>query len=1219
MRKIQLVKLKKILFSALLTIGALTEASAVHAVVSQAPLNLVEGVSPNIILTLDESGSMSWGHIPDAGATAYDNLIGDYNTKRYRANNTNPMYYSPHIIYEIPPAFQLNGNEYTLSTSFTSAPMNGFNPSGTKVNLSNNYRVIREHRIPSGTLNYASHPSGVGGGVNTGTTAYYYEFDGSLIKTAATRNSPAIMCDGLINDFDAGGEKCYSIRYVDQTSAYDKNGGRLRYSDGALVDGRQNFAIWYSFYRSRALATLSAASIAFYDLSSNIRFTWQDLATCTSFTDTTSGSGKCYANSLKPFSVKHRGEFYSWLRNLSFSSSTPLPAAMRRAGEYLKTDTPWKMNPQGAEIGGKNSENTRENTLACRSSYHVMMTDGIWNPAGTDPSSFLQDSSTFTTPTGTKYTARYYSAIKPFYDSKTKTLADFAMHYWATDLRADLENKVPSFTPFKNKDIAKEYWDPRNNPAEWQHMSNFIMGLGLTTSLSNSSIPWYGQTHAGSGYADLVSGKATWPPASTNSENNVYDLWHAAINSRGDFYSVDSPADMVKAFKDILGRISERQATAALPAISASVEEIDDADPSSTQKLASFFYRSSYDSTDWSGDLEKIKSYISYVDGKRTELTATVWKANNKLPDHTARKIYMAGSGSSKLQEFTTSNASAALKNYLNKEPDKGTVDDRWKDRLNYIRGDKSHEVSFFRERSFLLGDFLGSSPVLVSGARYLEGFANKIEGPTHNKYTAFVASKKNRRAQVYIGGNAGMLHGFDAATGVEKFAFVPTAVFPNLNRLTGQKYWELHSFYVDGAPAVADVYDGSDWRTVLVGTLRAGGKSIFALDITDPDDIKLLWEKGEYELGDVKLGYTFPKPTIARMHNGRWAVVTGNGYENGDNSGKAALYMIDAITGGVTSIEVQSPQKTNNGLSTPKLVDFDADGVADYAYAGDTHGNLWRFDLLGDGAGENRAEGSIYGNKTGGTTKFKVSYGGKPMFSAKFSSDRAQAITAPPSIVRHPNRSSYLVVFGTGKYYEEGDKGGDLTAAQSIYAIWDEKTMAQETPSALNISRSNLVEQSFIEQVVGINAIASVNRDGRTLTNNLVDWESKKGWVLDLKVGATLSGEMLIDDMAVVGTTFLFSSLVPNDDPCAYGSSNWLYAINPFTGGRTERHVFDTRYIDSDDNSSVLSGIKYGDGGGVPLNLTVGGLEVPSSKGAEGINISEMTGRQTWRVVPAL
>src|SRR5690606_25689537 len=83
----------------------------------------------------------------------------------------------------------------------------------------------------------------------------------------------------------------------------------------------------------------------------------------------------------------------------------------------------------------------------------------------------------------------------------------------------------------------------------------------------------------------------------------------------------------------------------------------------------------------------------------------------------------------------------------------------------------------------------------------------------------------------------------------------------------------------------------------VLIGTLRAGGKALFALDVTDPANIKLLWEFDATEAGgDVDLGYTFAQPEIARLHTGKWAVLMGNGYNSTND--KAALMIIDIQTG---------------------------------------------------------------------------------------------------------------------------------------------------------------------------------------------------------------------------------------------------------------------------------------------------------------------------------
>lgn len=1293
------ISLGKSILSGTLCVGVLSASIGAQAntqqEVSQVPLGLSEGVPPNMIFSLDESGSMAWGYTPD-------DIVKVGESRRILSSVFNSQYYNPNVAYIVPPAFDINGVEYQLSTSFTNAYHNGFQPDGkiiltrrecnwwgncyrvdtgevlnSALNLTNGYRVTQEHRIPDprGTFTQLINPSidfkasGTVSVPNTNGTLnlssgfkleYKYERTGwNSYKTtcnvvlngykystdSCSYNSgkltvsfdltekpvPAYYYIYNVNNVsscDKNNESCYSIKFVSDTSGTGPAG----------ADERENFAIWFSFYKTRALATLSATSIAFYDLSPDVRFTWQNLKTCTKMDGT--DTANCGNNSLKPYTAKHKGEFYTWLRKVYFNVGTPLPATMKRAGEYFKTSTPWEKYP------GESSKNDSENTYACRPSYHVLMTDGMWNETTKDPADFRSDDSDFKTPGGVNKEGVEYSKIAPYYDDTKSTLADIAMHYWATDLRPKLANKVPVFIPYKNSDSAKEYWDPRNNPAEWQHMSNFVMGLGLTNSLTDKNVPWAGSTFAGEGYARLKAGTAEWPEASSESLNNVYDLWHAAINSRGEFYSVDSPEAMVQAFKDILTRIADRKDSAAMPATTNNLEP-DRAGESAAERLVSYFYQSTFDSSaGWAGDIQKVKKFRQYNSETRDfeEVVEEEWSAKNLIPAAGSRNIMIAASTGSKLQKFEADNAGSpsttnSLAYYLNINPEPGTQIATWQQRLNYVRGSNEHAgegAGKLRPRSSILADFLASQPAIVSGARYLEAFANKLEGNT--AYTSYMESIKSRDAQLYIGGNGGMLHAFDNKTGKETFAFIPTAVFPKLNKLTGKNY--SHEYYVDGTPVVADVYDKdtAKWRTILVGTLRAGGKGLFALDITNPKEIKLLWELDENSEAvkkfNVKPGYSFPQPTVARLHNGKWAVVTGNGYKStGANNGAAALYIIDAISGEmIKSLEVQSPVAGGgeNGLSSPRLADYDSDGIADYAYAGDLHGNLWRFDLLGDGSKSPQItppSNGNYGVKNGSADNFKVSYGGKPMFTATSSAgSRRQPITSAPSLVRHPTRTGYLVMFGTGKYFEIGDKTGEENFAQTLYGIWDMKTKAEDTTSlekgADTIARTQLQEQTITSEVTGTGKVSGKEREARIISNNTVQWYkdsnskkhiAKRGWYLDLTPSG-FNGEMVIENMKTLGSMLLLQSLVPNDDPCANGSTTWLYAINPATGGRTVHHAFDTRTA----NHGIVSAIKFGSEGGVSISQNETGFTANAPGDSEPITPpAESMGRQSWRVVP--
>lgn len=189
-------------------------------------------------------------------------------------------------------------------------------------------------------------------------------------------------------------------------------------------------------------------------------------------------------------------------------------------------------------------------------------------------------------------------------------------------------------------------------------------------------------------------------------------------------------------------------------------------------------------------------------------------------------------------------------------------------DQINYIRGDISNEGSTeddLRSRrragegtERILGPVLRSNPVWVGPPAfdYPDGFPVNAagQGPDQN-YSAFRGQMKDRQAVVYVGAADGMLHAFDAETGVELFAFVPSAAMAPLKSYTEQDF--ISRPYVDGNVSVVDVYledygncpnslddnlkvltykaSGNCWRTLLLGGLGGGGQAIYALDITNP------------------------------------------------------------------------------------------------------------------------------------------------------------------------------------------------------------------------------------------------------------------------------------------------------------------------------------------------------------------------------------------------
>jgi len=138
---------------------------------------------------------------------------------------------------------------------------------------------------------------------------------------------------------------------------------------------------------------------------------------------------------------------------------------------------------------------------------------------------------------------------------------------------------------------------------------------------------------------------------------------------------------------------------------------------------------------------------------------------------------------------------------------------------------------------------------------------------PGQSSYAAFVTGKASRTPALFVGANDGMLHAFNAdplTGGAELFAFIPNGVYGNLSKLTDPAY--THKFYVDGRlrsamPISAVLGNGS------AGGLGAGGKSIYALNVSDAANFKatdVLWEFSDA----ADLGYTYSQPLIARTND---------------------------------------------------------------------------------------------------------------------------------------------------------------------------------------------------------------------------------------------------------------------------------------------------------------------------------------------------------------
>ena len=599
-------------------------------------------------------------------------------------------------------------------------------------------------------------------------------------------------------------------------------------------------------------------------------------------------------------------------------------------------------------------------------------------------------------------------------------------------------------------------------------------------------------------------------------------------------------------------------------------------------------------------------------------------------PPYTQRQIFMAAPEHAQLQYFSQAHAGSpenvgSLAEHLTDPFGLDAPEVSWQQRLEYLRGSPALE-GILRQRTSVLDAITAAQAVRVSGARYLAGMANRLENTT--TYTSFLSAMTQRRAQLYVSSPQGWLHAFDAQSGRETFVFVPSAVFSHLRHSTHASYQP--SAQQTSLPVVADVYDGQRWRTILVASAGRAGTGIFALDITDPDAIELLWELDEdspvFTDLQIKPGHSVAQPSIARLHHGRWAVISGNGYQaQGSETGAAALYVLDAITGAlIKSLEVQSALAQSNGLSAPRLADYDGDGVADYAYAGDVQGNLWRFDLLGDGAhgpSSNPPRSGSYGALSGGTAGFKVAFAGQPLFIATSGGQsERQPISAAPSLVPHPSGSGYLVIVGTGQEIDLPDGTDPTQLIHSLYGIWDRDTAGQST-AARTIQRDQLASQQITHSSVAVSQTSGESVTARVISQNPVEWHRgfdasapvlQRGWVLDLQQDGHNTGEMLVEQMRTLGSMLLVQTHTADH----HGVQHWLYALNPSTGGATEHQALALETP----NASVLAAIEFtpiAAGAGIQISEQEQAFVLQGRDTQERIVLPpESSGRQTWRLL---
>ena len=732
--------------------------------------------------------------------------------------------------------------------------------------------------------------------------------------------------------------------------------------------------------------------------------------------------------------------------------------------------------------------------------------------------------------------------------------------------------------------------------ASHQHMVTFTVSFGLTGTINYENYPT----------VNSFPDDWTWPYPNSD-EEKIDDLFHAGVNGRGSYLAAKNAEQLASTLTNLMQEIQSRTGSGASVALNTDTLETD-----------TFLFQGSYNSAGWTGDLK------AYSIDQNTGDVADVptWSAAAKLDalsDPVAlRNIFTIADGSGTF--FQHSNLTAYQKSTL------GADTTEQQDIINYLKGEYN---SSFRSRATILGDIVHSAPLYHENT-------------------------------LYVGANDGMIHAFDGDTGDELFAYIPSFAYDygKLKELADPEY--QHRYFVDGTAFVKEI---SSSKTILVSGLGKGGKGYFALNVNDPENFEasdVLWEYPNTSSTQAELdnmGYSFSKPAVIRTENPvtvnsntyNEVIIFGNGYDS--DTGKAALYILTTDGELVKLISTEyGSSSVCNGLSTPVAIDDDNNGKADFIYAGDMQGNLWKFDIRS----ADISDWDVYFEDSSSVPK--------PLFQAKDASGNPQPITSKPAIMRHCEDSGYIVVFGTGSFNAVDDF--DDSKIQSIYGIWDwSKKWEQLKAEDSTITISDKYYGSFMEPVSSKRLLSNIesktyfsdvdltllsqsityqgDKWGTSSSNeinwfNIGDYDDAKsdgetyvggehaGWYLDLDIN---NGERVIADASIRGGLALMVTLDPSSSPCETGGNSYLRVFNACSGALPDDIIFDTD--DDDDLSDEKANyetlglpthpgsIKLDDIYYKPVALGKGKLDKLYFGNEEYLNISgEARGMSYWRII---
>jgi type IV pilus assembly protein PilY1 len=397
-----------------------------------------------------------------------------------------------------------------------------------------------------------------------------------------------------------------------------------------------------------------------------------------------------------------------------------------------------------------------------------------------------------------------------------------------------------------------------------------------------------------------------------------------------------------------------------------------------------------------------------------------------------------------------------------------------------------------------------------------------------------FVLHYGTDESVIFAGGNDGMLHAFDDASGKELWAFIPPDLLPNLRNLNG----ETIEFFVDGSPRVhvQRDYDGNLLKAILIFGLRRGGDRYTALDITNRESPTFLWQIGPSTPGYGELGQSWSTPQIGKIESasdpkGRSVVFISGGYDpNQDNlpataldSRGRAIYVVDIHTGSLiwSYSYAKNAEMKYSIPSDIARVDTDGNSKIDRLYVGDIGGRVWRFDI-GNADVTKWTAKNIFNSNPGTSDKRKIFY--------------------PPDVTLENDSGDYEMLFlGTG----DREHPKTTNNVNRLYAVKDKFKVegGVYTPATV------LTETDMVD--VTLDLLQDPSTSDATRTSIQDSLRTKSGWYIVLN---EFNGEKVLSSPVIFYGIAYYTTFTPTfgseTDVCYLGEGTGrMYALRYKTG----------------------------------------------------------------------